>query len=256
MLNEKEHRVKILLNPNSKPTRFFVTLVIALTLVLFLEQKYLQFTKGLEFDIQDRLMRWKNRNHAVASEEIALIWVDDATIKKYGGAPPPREVEAKLVKVLHQNGAKAIAFDFTFDMERNGTEDLTQVGEKINALIYGVALNEVDKNRDNLPPPLPRLTPFKINEQNQTPEDNYILERIPCQELIQYVKHLGHIMFRVSLDGAIRHIPLIVKIGNRYYPALSLIAVCLLKDVPLDGSGVTVKWGKYILLEDKKGWMG
>jgi len=199
-------------------------------------------------------MRWKNRNHAVASEEIALIWVDDATIKKYDGAPPPREVEAKLVKALHQNGAKAIAFDFTFDMERNGTEDLTQVSKEVNRIIYGVALDEVDKKRDNLPPPLPRLTPFKINERNQAQKDNYVLERIPCQELSRDVKHLGHIMFRVSLDGAIRHIPLIAKIGERYYPALSLIAACLLKDVPLDGSGVTVKWGKYILLENKNGW--
>jgi len=258
------NRVKIWSNLNSKPIRFLIILMIALTLFLFLEQKYLKFTQGIEFDIQDKLMGWRNKNHTSASEEIVLIRLDEATIRKYDGAPPPRAIEAKLVQALHQNSAKAIAFDFTFDMERKGTDDLVLASKQTDALIYGVAFDEVDKKDGNLIHPLPRLTPFKLGERNQAldfwrnqaknPQEDYVLKRIPCQELSRYVKHLGHIMFQVSFDGVVRRVPLIVKIEERYYPALSLIAVCLLKDVPLDGTGVTVKWGEYILLEDKNGW--
>jgi signal transduction histidine kinase/CHASE2 domain-containing sensor protein len=139
-------------------------------------------------------------------------------------------------------------------MERNGTDFLVAATKQIDSLIYSVAFDEEYRKRDNLPTLLPQLTPFKLKEKNQVPDNNYVLERIPCKDLCQQIKHLGHAMFHVSADGGVRHIPLIVKIDDHYYPALSLIAVCLLKDVPLDGSGVTVKRGKYILLDNKKGW--
>ena len=258
------NRIKVWSHLNSKPIRFLIILMLALALFLFLEQKYLKVTQRMEFDIQDKLMGWRNKNHTAASEEIVLIRLDEATIKKYDGAPPPRAVEAELIKALNQSGTKTIAFDFTFDMERKGTKDLVEASKRTDSLIYGVAFDEVDKKDGNLISPLPRLTPFKLSERNRAldfwqnraknPQEDYVLERIPCQELSRYVKHLGHIMFQVSFDGVVRRVPLIVKIEERYYPALSLIAVCLLKDVPFDGTGVTVKWGEYILLEDKKGW--
>jgi len=253
---KKQHPFKIIPILKSKPMRFIVTLMVALAIFMFLEQKYLRFTRGIEFDVQDWLMRRKNRNHIVASKDIALIWVDEATIKSYNGAPPPRAVEAELVEVLRQSGAKTIAFDFTFAMKREGTNDLAKASKEIDQLVYGLAFREVteEDNKRASPPPLSQLTPFKLSELNRSPEKSYLLERIPCQDLYSCVKHLGHIMFCVSVDGAVRHIPLIVKVEGGYYPALSLITVCLFKDVPLDGSGVTIKWGEYILLEDKKGW--
>ena len=252
---KKQNRFKILSYLKSKPIRFIVILMVALTLFMFLEQRYLRFTRGIELDIQDWSMRWRNRNGTVASKDIVLIWVDKATIKRYNGAPPPRTVEAKLVEGLHQNGAKTIAFDFTFDLKREGTSDLAKASAEIDQLIYGLAFREVaEDNKLDSTPPLSQLTPFRLNELNRAPAKNYSLNRIPCPDLHPSIKYLGHIMFSVSFDGAVRHIPLIAKVEDKYYPALSLISVCLFKDVPLDGNGVTLKWGKYILLKDNKGW--
>lgn len=229
-------------------------MLITLGIFLFLEQKYFKFTKRVEFDVQDWMIKWRNKSHITANEDLVLVWVSEGTIKKYDGAPPPRAIEAKLVQALHQADAKAIAFDFTFDMERNGTTDLNDVSRHTDSLIYGVTLRIVDKQHDISFPSLPLLVPFKVNELNQAPKMNYTIERIPCPGLQQYTKHIGHIMFHVSLDGAIRHVPLIIKVGDQNYPALSLIAVCILRGVPIDNNGITIKWGHYILLDNKQGW--
>jgi len=252
-LIEKKHQFKMLSHIKPTSIQFFIVLMVALIVCLFLEHA-LKFTRDIELYLQDRLMRWRNQHHSPASEDIALIRVDESTLLRYDGGPPPRGVEAKLVKELHKSGARTIAFDFTFDMKRKETEALAEVSKDKNNLVYGVAVDETILARDNLPPPLPQLTPFLFRELNDGRQKNYALERIPCQTLRPSIKHLGHIMLQPSVDGTVRHVPLLIKSGNGYYPALSLIAVCLFKDVPLDSKGITVKWGKYILLDNQKGW--
>ena len=145
--------------------RFFIALMVGLTIFLFLEH-VLKFTRGVELDLQDRLIRWRNQNHSPASEDIALIRVDESTLLKYDGGPPPRGVEAKLVQELHKSGARAIVFDFTFDMKRKETEFLADVSKDKNSLVYGVAVDKTILTRDNLPPPLPQITPFLFREIN------------------------------------------------------------------------------------------
>jgi len=252
---KKEHRFNMRFHLNSKSIRFFIALMVGLAVYLFFEHFVLKFTQRFELDIQDCLMKRWNAKIAAASEDIALIGVDESTFLKYDGAPPPRTAFAKLVKTLHQSGAQTIALDFTFDMKRKGTEALADISKDKDHLIYGVAVDETISIRDNLSPPLPRLIPFLFRELNDGRGENYALAQIPSQTLRPSIKHLGHLMLQSSTDGAIRHIPLLIKVGEQYYPALSLIAVCVFKDVPLNSRGITVKWGKYILLDNQKGWL-
>jgi signal transduction histidine kinase len=236
-----------------KPIRFSIFLMVMLSGLLVFESNSLKLTTEIEFYLQDRLVKWRNRNHPKASEDIALISVRKETIERYDGAPPPRATLATLVSALNQSGASTIAFDFTFEMNRRGTTHLAEASKQVNQMIYGVECYEASNARDNHSSRL-EFPLFEVDELNGAPEDNYTLKRIPHEDLRTGIGHLGHIMLQRSGDGARRHIPLLIRIGDRYYPALSLLAVCLFKDVPLDGTGVTVKWGKYVLLDNHSGW--
>lgn len=249
----KTHRRFRALRP--KHIRFLIALTVSLTVLVFLEREYLKFTERIEFYMQDRLMQYRNRNHTASEDVIALIFMDDeATVWRYKGAPPPRMINAELVCALHQSGAKVIAFDSTFDMDREGTDALIEASKQVDQLIYGIALDEYKKNDNNDSETLRGLVPFNLRELNQAPKKDYSMDRIPWQTLRPYVEHVGHLMFRVSPDGLVRHIPMVVQVGEQHYPALSLIAACLFMDVPFDGSGVIVKWEKYILLDNHRGW--
>jgi len=237
-----------------KSIRFFIALMVGLAACLSLEHFVLKSTQRFELDISDWLMKRRNENHAAASEDIALVGVDENAVLKYDGAPPPRAVFAKLIEALDRSGTKTIALDFTFDMPREGTQALADASRDKENLVYGVAVDETFFTRDDLPPSLPQRIPFRFREQNDAPPKNYVLSRLPSQNLRPSIKHLGHIMLQPSVDGIIRHIPLLIKSGDEYYPALSLMAACLFKDIPLSSRGITVKWGKHIILDNQNGW--
>jgi len=79
-----------------------------------LEQRY-----GLDF-------LFKLRGRRPAPQGVAVVAIDDASYIERGLdplEPLPRELHGELVRVLKREGARAVAFDFLFDMPRDPAQD-------------------------------------------------------------------------------------------------------------------------------------
>jgi adenylate cyclase len=66
--------------------------------------------------------RFQIRGERKLDPEIAIIAVDEASLRQYGKWPWPRTLHAQLIDALRDAGAKVVAFDVVFDMPASGTE--------------------------------------------------------------------------------------------------------------------------------------
>jgi len=164
-----------------------------------------------------------------ASDRIAVIEVDDATVREYGRWPLPRSQYALLVTALEEAGARAIGLDLQF--RGNDREDPTSdallaiVASETSHLIVGLSfLSEPgpdgaagateDLIRHGLP-------------AGSVPAPVASSVAIPYPELMASAPVVGHVTVAVDRDGVVRRIPFVIRYGDRLYLSLDLWAVGL-----------------------------
>jgi adenylate cyclase len=81
------------------------------------------------YSIQMRLDSPRNPGANV----VAIVNIDDKSIKQLGPWPWPRQLIAEMIPILKNNGAKLIAFDFLFsERERNlGLQEIRELQKSI-----------------------------------------------------------------------------------------------------------------------------
>jgi adenylate cyclase len=227
----------------------------------------------LGYDLQLRTRVLTEQTPALSP--VAIIDIDDKSLKAEGRWPWPRSLLARLVNELQKQGAAVIAFDILFsEKQSNLTESIIETMKKnkqANASVIAeltqisplfdddaifakslaatpsvLALGFLPRpqTQNALPNPLLTLTPVQSKHLEIRKASGYI-SNIPV--LQEAAKGGGFINIFSDSDGIIRRAPLLFNYQNNIYPALALQAVLAYLDEKAEL--VTPAYGSSIKLE-------
>lgn len=196
--------------------------------------------------------------HAAPIAPVAIIDIDDASIKALGRWPWPRSLLAQLAQKLEANGAAIIAWDIFFSekepnialsvlnklnktnmINTNVSTFLTKNDElfdddilfakalALNSNILALGFLPRKEEHNVLPKPLLTLTNKEQNELDIINAAGYISNISILQEK---AKGSGFINIFADSDGIIRRAALLIDYKNGIYPALALAAVLAFLD--------------------------
>ncbi|MGH7741940.1 MAG: serine/threonine-protein kinase [Candidatus Eiseniibacteriota bacterium] len=209
------------------------------------------------FDLRLLDWRFRLRGERPASNEIALVGIDDDTIHAFGGWPLPRDQYALLIQALEDAGARAIGIDLQLPEDNNHDAAhnalLAYVSSQHANLVHAVSFQSESSARDAAPePPSASLEALRrqgiVSSDTRTPVAASVL--MPYPELVEQAQAFGHITVTADPDGAIRRQPPLVRYRDRIYPSMALRMVGVgrgragLPHVESDGSEVQVAWDR------------
>jgi adenylate cyclase len=226
---------------------------------------------GYDLQLRTRVLT----EHLQPASPVAIIDIDDRSLKAEGRWPWSRSKVAELVNRLQKEGAAVIAFDIFFSEPEDNIAEL--VAQKLNkkysttaALTDFLSQNKTDFDNDKILANsladaqavlaigfVPRKQTQNIlskplltlNMQQQAQLDiikagGYISNISMLQKV---AKGAGFINIFADGDGIIRHAPLIMDYNNAIYPALPLQAVLTFLDEKIQL--VTPTYGNSMKLE-------
>lgn len=204
---------------------------------------------GYDLELRARVLT----EHLVPATPVAIVDIDDRSLKSEGRWPWSRDKLAELVNQMQQQGAAVMAFDIFFSEQETNIAEIVQdkLNEqhlllpsladllKKNASLFdtdSIFANSLMKNQailavgflprrqteNSLPPPL-----FTLSKQDQIQLDiNKAFGYISNISILQKAaKGAGFINIFADSDGIIRHAPLLMEYQNGVYPAMALQAV-------------------------------
>ena len=194
---------------------------ITLFVLTFIGVKDPQIKEVLRLKSFDFLLQSETKE---ISKDIAVIAIDEKAIEKYGQWPWKRDVLANVIIELREKGAGVIVLPMLFsEPDRLGGDlDLT------NVLEYGIVISQIGTNQINKNG-VPRGV-AKVND--------------PLPFLFEWEGMLGpipefHIASGVGVsntapevDGVVRRIPLLMKIGEDIYPAMAIEVIRVAMGAP------------------------
>ena len=141
--------------------------------------------RRVDNQIYDRLIRW----HAPAVDpRILIVAIDDDSLKRLGAWPWPRDIHARLIDRLKQDGAGVVAYDVLF-------VEPTQQDDRLGAAIaHG--------------PPLMAPMLFQAPGANGAAVD-----AVPPIAAVRAHAQVGHVNLATDPDGLVRHIALAETAG-------------------------------------------
>ena len=187
----------------------FVTLVV-LTYIGLQEPFVKEILKLKSFDI---LIQQEEKE---LSTDIGIVTIDEKSIEKYGQWPWKRDVLAQVITDLRQSGAGVIMIPILFSEEdRLGGDDiLSQTLIDNGVVIAQVGTSQINKNS------VPRGVAKIGNPLPYLFEWDGMLG--PIQKLGQNANGVGVINTAPEIDGVVRRIPLIMRIGEDTYPTMAV----------------------------------
>ena len=201
------------------------------------------------FDLKLLDLRLRLRGERAASDAIAIVAVDDATIRSYGRWPLPRDSYALLIASLVEAGARAVAFDLQFPADGNQEPQW----DRLLAHVSGSHSNVVQAIWFHAAGPAgqgaaPDPSVLKSIEASGIPAGAAAVvapvaasAAVPFPGLLAAANRLGHITIAVDRDGAIRSVPMLIRYGDRVHPSLSLVAYAVYRGW---GSILTLDWSR------------
>ncbi|HOW43414.1 MAG TPA: CHASE2 domain-containing protein [Candidatus Omnitrophota bacterium] len=149
----------------------------------------------------DWLMR--SRPRQAVSPEIAIIEIDDSTLKELGRWPLPRTFHASLIQILSGSKARLIVFDILFSEPGKNDFLLIDALSKSGRVILPVA--------------------FSLREGAGLPAATGTLSAVAAP-LEPVVAGIGQINIFVDADSKVRRVPLFVRQADVLWPSLGLAA--------------------------------
>ena len=186
----------------------FVTLFV----LTFIGMKDPQVKQILRLKSFDLLLQSEKKE---VSQDIGVITIDEKAIEKYGQWPWKRDVLADIIIKLREAEVGIIVLPILFSEEDRlgGDEQLAQV------LQYGVVISQVgttQTNKNAVPRGVAKVNdpmPWLFNWPG-------MLGPIPL--LGENASGVGVVNTVPEIDGVVRRIPLIMKIGDETYPAMAI----------------------------------
>src|SRR3990167_925540 len=233
----------------------FLLVVFTIWVMLTSEpRKIVRRIDNLAYDLQLEAHIFTHQ-HALKENWVAIVDIDDKSLKAIGHWPWPRNILAALVDKLQAQGAVIIALDVLFpEAENNAATLVLQELQQQKLLTPTITslLNQTKPHFDNdaifanalaktsavlgmtftfqsqttgaLPPPLLTLS-AEDSQQLQLIIANGYLSDIPI--LMQAAKYTGFLNVFPDRDGIIRRAPLVMEYQQGIYPSLALEAARL-----------------------------
>lgn len=188
----------------------------------------------------DTLDFWFHLRDPLLPRSVAILAVDDATIKRWKGRSFDAADMGLLLRELKSHGVRAAALalpelastTLTAREQKILAQDLARSG------IAHIPLHYRDpgtlSSRDTLPPtPQKALQKFsvglpqRISVQSEEPLSIYRILRLetPDVTLLRGANGAGFLNFTLESDGRVREMPLILPHAGRLYPSLPLSAL-------------------------------
>jgi len=206
-------------------------------------------------DLRGRDTIFQLRPPAAPSLEIAIIAVDEASVKNLGRWPWPRELQARLLREAKLAGAKVLALDIAYPHPESPRAD-RKLREAVAAGDTPVILGYFFRRDED---------EYEYPDAGTHTLAQLASDRLATQGFIKHKKDGGVIKYKdaeVSLpairaaaagagflnslvddDGLIRKMSLIARLGDDLYPSLPLRALSLYLEEPI---GVKKDWRGYI----------
>ena len=161
-----------------------------------------------------------------SSQDIGIIEIDEASIEKYGQWPWSREVIADLIWNMREAGAGIIVLPIVFSEEdRLGGDDYLAQAMFQNGVViaqtgsFGVNKNAVPRGVAMIGDPLPWLYEW--------PGMLGPLERFGI-----VADGVGVLNTSPEIDGVVRRVPLIVRVGTETYPNIAVEVIRVATGAP------------------------
>jgi len=186
----------------------------------------------LEWSVLDL---WSSLREAPPSRSVALLCVDEATMRRWEGRTFDGNDIARALRELKQHGARAVALDFPFLCD--GRSDMNGRGAFLDALRFNgrVALPFEFRRRAHLLSALPvpsSLERFSIEDNDgwemkppRMDGDSSLF--LPAPDLLDAAAGAGHLSLDFDRFGRARRVPLCALYNGDGFPSLSLSTAML-----------------------------
>jgi len=162
----------------------------------------------------------------IPSQDIAILELDEATIEKYGQWPWKRTVLADIVVKLREAGAGIIVLPMVFSEEDRLGGDMPFIETIAGNGVVIAQVGSTQVNRNAVPrgvakigDPLPYLFEWPG-----------MLGPIPL--LGMNADGVGVVNTAPEIDGVVRRVPLIMRVGDETYPSLAVEVIRLATGAP------------------------
>ena len=211
-------------------------------------------TRFLDLRLHD--WRYHLRGAVPASNRIAIVEVDDQTIRVFGDVwPIPRRNYAIAIDALENAGAQAIMFDLVFlgddRTDPVGDQLLASVTAQHDNLIQAIAFQRRDASMSSQMAVVSDSTELirhgrPVSRQRLASAQ---VVSLPYSDLLTAAHDIGHTAVLIDKDGVIRRIPQFIRFGEWAYGSLPirLVEVAARRDSTLPqfelaSDGITLYW--------------
>ena len=150
------------------------------------------------------------------SEAVSIVTIDEQAIEKYGQWPWKRDVLAQLIFDLRNAQTGIIVMPLLFSEEdRMGGDDVF-----CEALGYGTVIAQVGTAQKNTSNAVPRGVAKIGNPLPHLFEWDGMVGPLP--KLAECTAGVGVINTAPEIDGVVRRVPLLMKIGEDVYPNMAI----------------------------------
>jgi len=177
---------------------------------------------GLQDPWVKEVLRLKSFDYMLANEEVSpskditIITIDEEAIEKYGQWPWPRDIIADLIVDLRQAQTGIIVMPILFsEQDRFGHDEYF-----CETLGYGTVIAQVGTTQKNTSNAVPRGVAKIGNPLNFLYEWPGMVG--PELFLSQCAAGVGVINTAPEIDGVVRRVPLLMKIGENVYPNMAI----------------------------------
>ncbi|MBL7070776.1 MAG: CHASE2 domain-containing protein [Candidatus Omnitrophica bacterium] len=239
-LFQKTKSVKLSSPAKDSILALIVGIIVAAAAVLGIIRKF-------EFIYLDNMFRL--RGEGAVNENIIIVGIDDKSLEILGRWPWPREYHASFLQIINQYDPRFVIFDILFpETDPGGDAALASVAQEAKNL-YLASYFVLREGSESLPPEVDRNVP-KLPYLSYDPADkDEFVEAteitLPVKRLEEAAKSSTVINAPHDIDGAIRHVLLVIEFNGKVYPTVSLQLACDYLDVNI--SDVRLESGSVIL---------
>ena len=177
---------------------------------------------GLQDPWVKEILRLKSFDYVLQNEEktpsqsVTIVTIDEAAIEEHGQWPWDRDVLANLILQLRNAETGIIVMPILFSEEdRFGSDDVF-----CETLTYGTVIAQTGTAQKRTSNPVPRGVAKIGNPLPHLFEWNGMVGPLP--KLAECANGVGVINTAPEIDGVIRRVPLLMKIGEEVYPNMAI----------------------------------
>ena len=191
------------------------TALITLALLVCVRIVDPSFVESVRLRYFDTLLTSKQQ---VQSENIQIVNIDDETVKKYGQFPFPRDMYANIIEDIYSRGAGLVVWNIYMpDNDRFGQD--SRLADTLRR--HPVVLPHIASSYESSSKVVPFRPGVSIIGSGST-GINYASIEPNVKVLNESAAGIGIINTLPEIDGVTRRIPMVVTVGDKVYPSISL----------------------------------